>query len=326
MQYLYSLLAKCEEHSHQLQSDISQYINSLNNSLRLDQEDLVKLGKMPSSQKMRAIKSQEISFLEQQIERLNHLIDSLETKQFRQTNYYPNSSYPDWQNEESHIEWELSSKNSLANIIEIDLNTIENGNFAKLIQNIIDDQNEFQSFTKNSARQGMNLAKGVIGETLCGLVLGELYPNLYFLSGQMKSIDTVNEELSYQAAQDFFSQNPDYKFAVAGRPFGGGQPYSVDVVYMLINRTDVENWINNKESTATYFVFEAKTDSSPLKKEQQQFSYVQNKAKQMAKSNIDKDRTKVGKDILKALEDDRVLYAHSHIDTTSGKMKVQLIE
>jgi hypothetical protein len=217
---------------------------------------------------------------------------------------------------------QLQQRNISLKDQEIDLNSYEDGSFIKLIQSIIKAQDDLHPF------QNSKQAKGIIGESLCHILLGELFPSSYFLEGQLgEYIDTVSEELAYKSAQEFLSQHPEYEYAVTERPFGGGQPYSLDVVCMIINRKDVENWVKKRQSTATYFVFESKTDSARLSTAQSQFSYVQRQALYMFKNrNNIEDRSQLGQDLLQAVSKNKVVYVTSHVDTESGKMKIQFIQ
>jgi hypothetical protein len=217
----------------------------------------------------------------------------------------------------------LGSENFSFNVSEF-----EEGRFLTLIQSVLQAQHEFQTFTKVSETRGLSEAKGVLGETLCHLVLAKFLPIAYFLDSQVgTSQETTTEDEAYQSAHRFLSQNPDYEFVIASRPFGGGQPYSLDVVNMIIHRRDVGNWLTQKHSTATYIAFECKTDSSRLSEDQKQFSYVKKQALRMFRnrSNI-QDRSELGQDLLKALDENRVLYLASHIELESGKMTTKLIE
>jgi hypothetical protein len=204
---------------------------------------------------------------------------------------------------------------------KIDLNSHNNGRVIKLIKTVLQAQSDFQPF------QNLNQAKGILGETVCSIPLQKLFPTGYFLDGQKcENIDTISEELAYKSAHKFLSQHSNYEYAIVGRFFGGGQPYSLDVICMVINRKDVENWLH-EQSTATYFVFEAKTDSAQLSKAQSQFSYVQKQALHMfTNRNKIEDRSQLGQDLLKALSDHRVVYVTSHVGTESGKMRIRFIQ
>lgn len=210
------------------------------------------------------------------------------------------------------------------------LSEFEEGRFLTFIKTVLQIQHDFQPFTKTSEARGLNETKGVLGESLCHLVLEKLlpFPGAYFLDGQLgETSDTTTEDLAYQFAHKFLSQHPEYEFVVAGRPFGGGQAYSLDVVNMLIHRKDVENWLAQKQSTATYIAFECKTNSSRLSPDQKQFSYVKRQALRMFKnSNNIQDRSQLGQDLLQALNENRVFYIASHIETESGKITAQLID
>ncbi len=207
-------------------------------------------------------------------------------------------------------------------ILGINLKNFEDGIFFKFIQSVLQVQNSFSAFPN------LNQAKGALGESLCHIVLNELFQNIYFLDGQVGvSMDTSSEELAYQAAHKFFTYHPKYEFAVASRPFGGGQPYSLDIVTMLINKSDVENWLRAKRSTATYFVFESKTDSARLSEKQRHFSYVKHQALYMFRNrNKIEDRSQLGKDLLKALDENRVLYVTSLIDLQTGNLTAKFIQ
>lgn len=192
---------------------------------------------------------------------------------------------------------------------------------ARFIEAVLKSQNDLQTFPNISQ------AKGAIGESLCHTLLEKIVPKFYFLSGQVgEHIDTSTEGLSYKAAEKFFSQNPEYDYAIADRPFGGGQPYSLDVVEMLISRKDVENWNKNQQSTATYFVFESKTDSSKLSEAQGQFSYVVNQASYMSRNQKHEDRSQLGKDLVEAANSNRVIYLTYHLDTKTGKVTARQIK
>ncbi len=96
---------------------------------------------------------------------------------------------------------------------------------------------------------------------------------------------------------------------------------------MLISKKDVENWYKQIQSTAVYFVFEAKTDKSKLSEAQGRFSYVAKQASYMAKNKKKiEDRSQVGKDLIEALERNKVIYITYHLDTNSGKVTAQLIQ
>ncbi|MBE9116568.1 hypothetical protein IQ249_11720 [Lusitaniella coriacea LEGE 07157] len=210
---------------------------------------------------------------------------------------------------------------SALDTLEINLKSVEDGNFFKLIQSVLESKNSSLAFPN------MNQAKGALGESLCHIVQDKLFSDIYFLEGKVGlSIETSTEQLAYKAAKEFLDRHPQYKTVVASRPFEGGQPYSLDAVNMLISRNDVENWLYNNKSTAIYFVFESKTDTARLSKSQKQFDYVKRQAMYMFKNrNKIEDRSQLGKDILTALEKNRVFYVTSHVDLKSGKLKAKFI-
>lgn len=192
---------------------------------------------------------------------------------------------------------------------------------ASFIEAVLKSQNDLQAFPNISQ------AKGAIGESLCHTLLEKIVPKFYFVSGQVgEHIGISTEGLSYKVAEKFFSQNPEYEYAIADRPFGGGQPYSLDVVEMLISRKDVANWNKNQQSTAIYFVFESKTDSSKLSEAQGQFSYVVNKASYMSRNQKHEDRSQLGNDLIKAANSNRVIYLTYHLDTKTGKVTARQIK
>jgi hypothetical protein len=95
---------------------------------------------------------------------------------------------------------------------------------------------------------------------------------------------------------------------------------------MLINRKDVENWERSDHSTANYLVFEAKTNKSELSKHQSLSSYVEKQAKYMENNTLGlEDRHQLGKDLLLANSEGRVIYTAWHLDIPSGKIKARRI-
>jgi hypothetical protein len=194
--------------------------------------------------------------------------------------------------------------------------------FVKLLNALISTQDNYQLF------KTPNIAKGKIGESLCHTFLAEVIDSsFWFLEGQTGStIETTTEELAYQVAKEFLTKNPSIEYAIASRPFSGGDPYSVDSVLMLINRKDVENWKQLKRSTANYLVFESKTDKSQLSKAQSLSSYVEKQAKYMENNTLGlEDRAQLGKDLLQANSEGRVIYTAWHLDIPSGKIKARRI-
>lgn len=95
---------------------------------------------------------------------------------------------------------------------------------------------------------------------------------------------------------------------------------------MLISRKDVENWNQNQQSTAIYFVFESKTDSSKLSEAQGQFSYVVRQASYMYRNQKHEDRSQLGKDLIEAAKTNRAIYIAYHLDTNSGKVTPRQIQ
>jgi hypothetical protein len=193
--------------------------------------------------------------------------------------------------------------------------------FEKLLEILISAQDKFQIF------KTLNIAKGKIGESLCHAFLPEIIDSCFFLEGQTGlPVETTTEELAYQTAKEFLAKNPSTKYAIASRPFSGGDPYSVDSVLMLISRQDIENWEQLKRSSATYLVFECKTDSSQLSNSQSLSSYVEKQAKYMENNTLGlEDRHQLGKDLLQASSEGRVIYTAWHLDTPSGKIQARRI-
>ena len=193
--------------------------------------------------------------------------------------------------------------------------------FGKLLQILISAKDKFQIF------KTPNIAKGKIGESLCHAFLPEIIDTCFFLEGQTGlPVETTTEELAYQTAKEFLAKNPSTKYAIASRPFSGGDPYSVDSVFMVISRKDIENWEQLKRSSATYLVFECKTDSSQLSNSQSLSSYVEKQAKYMENNTLGlEDRHQLGEDLLQASSEGRVVYTAWHLDTPSGKIKARRI-
>jgi len=195
-------------------------------------------------------------------------------------------------------------------------------NFAKLLNILIAAQDNYQIF------KNLNIAKGKIGESLCQTLLPEIMDSsFWFLEGQTGlTVETKTEELAYQAAKEFLTKNQSIEYAIASRDFSGGDPYSVDSVLMLISRKDVANWEQSKRSTATYLVFECKTDKSQLSKAQSLPSYVEKKAKYMENNTLGlEDRHQLGKDLLQANSEGKTAYIAWHLDTSSGKVTARRI-
>jgi hypothetical protein len=163
-----------------------------------------------------------------------------------------------------------------------------------------------------------NMRKGNIGEMLSSYILPELFPDGWMLDNK----DTiVSEEIAYGEARDFLIKHPDIQCVFVNREFSGGQSYAVDRVDMIITRQDLENWFSKWQSTARYLVFECKADSSKLTESQSHFNYVEKQAQYMSTNTRDlEDRKQLGKDLLAALQNNRVTYIHSHLSTSSGRL------
>lgn len=206
----------------------------------------------------------------------------------------------------------------LATTFNLELNL--DSPFIQLVEAVLKAQEEHHAFSN------LRQAKGAIGESLSHTFFNAILPNFYFLNGQAQDVDTSSEKLAYKAAREFFSNNQECNYVIADRPFGGGAPYSVDLVQMLITRQDVENWEAKNQRTANYFVFEAKTDTSTLSKKQRKFSYVIEKASQMSNNRPYRDRRQVGNELLNAVQDNRVIYIMFHLDTQSGRAIAKSIQ
>lgn len=202
--------------------------------------------------------------------------------------------------------------------------------FTTLVASLLEIQTHIQLFPslKQNPKHNLNQTKGLLGEAVCSVLFEKIVPNFYFLDGQKgEDLNTSSEKITYKAAQDFFAQYQEYEYVVASRAFGGGQRCALDVVEMLISRKDVENWNKEKLSTAIYFVFEAKTDTSKLSKAQGQFSYVTKQASHMSRNTKKiEDRSQLGKDLIKAVANNRVIYIAYHLDTKSGKITARQIQ
>ncbi|MFM6000776.1 MAG: hypothetical protein ACKPCI_06070 [Dolichospermum sp.] len=199
--------------------------------------------------------------------------------------------------------------------------------FGTLLKTLMSAQDKFQIFKTRSIAQGIKIAKGKIGESLCHAFLPEIIDSCWFLEGQKGlTVETTTEELAYQTAKEFLAKNSSIKYAIASRPFSGGDRCAVDSAFMVISRQDIENWEQLKRSSATYLVFECKTDSSRLSESQSLSSYVEKQAKYMENNTLGlEDRHQLGKDLLQASSEGRVIYTDWHLDTPSGKIKARRI-
>jgi hypothetical protein len=207
------------------------------------------------------------------------------------------------------------------------LRDIEGGTFLKLIKGVQESQLGFQNVLAGSTQEQHieKLTKGIMGEALSHLLISEFFQGAYCLDGQTGNIDTSSEEKAYTAARTYLNQHPEVEYVVASRPFGGGQPYSLDEVCMIINRQHIDAWFNDQQSKATYLVYESKTDSSALSEAQKQPSYVERQSAYMSRNKKHEDRSQLGKDILTALQDGRVCYALFHLNTQSYELTTRFI-